>query len=111
MENELIELVNYLGAPTVIFILLTVLGVFYLQRDRIKNAVWEFVLEMGDDVQEYIHDELTGENTVSKEWLYTFYDNIPKQLKVFMSRKAYEKIVDKYMQKLTDSIFEEYKKP
>ena len=97
---EGIEMIKGLGIPSIVIIAVMVLMLVYIQRDKLKDIIWELVLEAQSEVEEYVKGELTDDESKTREWIYSLYDAIPTSLRVFISRGGYERIVDDYFEYL-----------
>lgn len=102
---DLVIITETFGVKTVIVVAIAILIVFFIQRRKIENVVWDYVLSLEDEFESFVGDELQEQESKTREWMYHLYDNIPANLRMFISRKAYEKLVDLSFGKLYDYLF------
>lgn len=104
---EGIEMLKGLGIPSLVVVAVMIIVLVYIQRDKFKGIIWGLVLEASSEIEEYIKGELTESEAITREWIYSLYDAIPSSLRIFISRKGYEKLVDNHFEYLYTLIFED----
>jgi hypothetical protein len=102
---DLVMITETFGVKTVIVVAIAILIVFFIQRKRIADIIWDYVLSLEDEFESFVGDELQEQESQTREWMYHLYDSIPANLRMFISRKTYEKLVDLSFGKLHDYLF------
>ena len=96
----MIEMIDTIGIESIIIILAAILLVFWIQRKRIKDLIWEHVEEIEDAASSFLVSELSNTESMRRKWAYNLYDKLPPALKVFMSKEAFKKFVDRTFETL-----------
>ena len=107
MIATITELVGAVGVQTAVIVLLGIGILFVVQRKRLADMVWSYVLDQAEEFESFVGDELEQQESQTREWMYAWYDSLPATLRTFMSRKTYEYIVDQSFGKLYDLLFDD----
>ena len=100
-------ILNGIGIPSLAIVVVLIIMLVFLQRDKFKEIIWELVLNVRGEIKEYVKGEMTESESETKEYIYSLYDAIPTSLRVFISRGGYERIVDDYLERLYEMMIEE----
>lgn len=105
--KEGIGILNEIGIPSIAIVVVLIIILVSLQRDKFKEIIWDLVLSVSGEIKEYVKGEMTESESETRQYIYSLYDAIPTSLRVFISREGYERIVDNYFERLYEMIIKD----